>query len=172
MLRVPADPGLGERAGPADPPNGFGVLADDAEVYPMLTNWDPFSEIQRLQEEISRRFVPNGRAPSFRPAVDIYEDEEGITLTAELPGVEAKDVEIDVHENVLTLKGERRLEKEDRRDGYHRIERAYGSFSRSFVLPDGVEADKCEAEMKDGLLRVRLPKRPHSKPRKIEVRAG
>lgn len=138
----------------------------------MLTNWDPFTEIQRLQEEMSRRYAGNGKALAFRPAVDIFEDEESITLTAELPGMRVEDVQVDVDDNVLTLKGERKLEREDRREGYHRVERAYGSFSRSFQLPDGVDGEACEAEMRDGLLRVRLPKKPQPKPKRIDIKAS
>ena len=139
----------------------------------MLSNWDPFAEIQRLQEQMSRRLGANGNgnALAFRPAVDIYEDEESITLSVELPGMKAEEVHVDIQDNVLTLSGERKLEREEKREGYHRVERAYGSFSRSFSLPDNVDAEKCDAEMTDGVLRVKLPKRPEPQPKKIEVKA-
>lgn len=136
----------------------------------MLTNWDPFSEIQRLQEEMNRR-LNGGTGQAFRPAVDIYEDKESIVLTAELPGLKAEDVNIDVHEGVLTLRGERKLEREEKRDGYHRIERSYGKFSRSFSLPEGVDDEQCQADMRDGILRLRLPKKPQPQPKRIQVKS-
>lgn len=137
----------------------------------MLTNWDPFSEIQRFQEEMNRRVAGrNGNGLAFRPAVDIFEDDGHITIHAELPGMRPDDVDIDVHEGILTLRGERRLENEEKREGYHRIERSYGSFSRSFSLPEGIDADGCEANMKEGVLTVRLPKKPLPQPKKIEVK--
>lgn len=138
---------------------------------PMLSNWDPFSEIHRLQEEMSRR-LGNGHGAAFRPAVDIYEDDDAITLTVELPGMKTEDVHVDVQDNILTLRGERKLEREDKREGYHRIERSYGSFSRSFTLPEGVDSDACDAEMKDGVLRVKLPKKPEPQPRQISIKPG
>jgi len=136
----------------------------------MLTTWDPFSEMTRLQEQMARRFAGNGRPVAFRPAVDIFEDDEAITITAELPGMKAEDVHVDVDESVLTLRGERKLESEEKREGYHRIERSYGAFTRSFSLPENVDAENIDAQMKEGLLRVQLPKRPQPQPKKIEVK--
>ncbi|MCS6798202.1 MAG: Hsp20/alpha crystallin family protein [Myxococcota bacterium] len=135
----------------------------------MLTHWDPFAELSRLQD---RLFFGTSRELSFRPAVDIYEDAEAITLTAEVPGMKPEEVQVHVDNGVLTLSGERKLEREDRKDGYHRIERAYGTFSRSFVLPETVDADNIQAEAKDGLLRLRLPKRSKPSARKIEVKTS
>ncbi len=135
----------------------------------MLTTWDPFAEMSRLQEEVLGR--RNGRLHAFRPAVDIFEDKEGVTITTELPGVAREHVSIDVADRVLTITGERKMAEESR-EGYQRVERAYGTFSRSFALPDTVRPEAIEASMKDGLLVVRLPKREEIKPRRIEVKVS
>ena len=140
---------------------------------------DPFRDLVALQDQLFRTFDSayrgSGRedaqsmVATWSPLVDIFEDSEGITLKAELPEVDAKDVEIQVEGNTLTLKGERNLEHEDKRDGYHRVERTYGSFSRTFTLPSTVDVEHITAESKDGVLRVFLPKRPETKPRQIKV---
>lgn len=135
----------------------------------MLTRFDPFAEMSRLQDEMRRTW--GGSSSSFSPAVDIFEDKEGIHVKAEVPGMKAEDIHLQVENNVLTLSGERKLEKEDRRDGYHRIERAYGRFSRSFVLPNLVDAEKIVAQVKDGVLSVLLPKKAEAQARRVEVRS-
>ena len=134
----------------------------------LLTHWDPFHELNRLQEQMSRRAVP-GR-PSFRPAVDIYEDAETITLTAEVPGLPADAIHVHVDDGVLTLSGERKLEKREDEEGYHRIERSFGSFTRSFSLPDNVDAGNIEASKDDGLLTIKLMKRSKPEPKRIAVK--
>ena len=134
----------------------------------MLTHWDPFSELSRLQD---RLFVAPPRGPAFRPAVDIFEDAESITLAAEVPGMKPDDIKVHVENGVLTLSGERKLEKEEKKDNYHRIERSYGSFARSFVLPETVDADSVHAEAKDGVLRLRLPKKSKPAAKRIEIKA-
>jgi HSP20 family protein len=106
---------------------------------------------------------------SWAPAVDIYETENEVVLTAEIPGIEEKDIEIKVEDNTLTLKGERKFEKETKEENYHRIERAYGSFFRSFTLPTYVDQDKVEAEHENGVLKIRMPKRAELKPRKVKI---
>jgi HSP20 family protein len=106
---------------------------------------------------------------SWAPAVDIYETEGEVVLTAEIPGIEEKDIEIKVEDNTLTLKGERKFEKETKEENYHRIERAYGSFFRSFTLPSYVDQDKIEAEHEHGILKIRMPKRAELKPRKVKI---
>ncbi len=137
----------------------------------LLTNWDPFNELSRFQEEMNRRFVSPGRAtPAFRPAVDIFEDEESISITAEVPGLGADDIHLSIENDVLTLSGERKLENEEKRDGYHRIERSYGSFTRSFSLPENVDTEHVDAERKDGVLRVRLMKRAKPEPRRVQIK--
>jgi HSP20 family protein len=106
---------------------------------------------------------------AWAPAVDIYEHDGNLVLKAELPGIDPKDVDVRVENNVLTLQGERKFESEVKREQYHRVERAYGTFSRSFTLPNVVDNDKIKAEFKDGLLRVVLPKREEAKPKQISI---
>jgi HSP20 family protein len=101
--------------------------------------------------------------------VDIFENEGNLVLKAELPGIEPKDVDVRVENNVLTLRGERKFENEVKREQYHRVERAYGTFSRSFTLPNVVDTDKIKAEFKDGVLRVTLPQREEAKPKQITI---
>ncbi len=143
----------------------------------MLSRWDPFRDLQRLQDEMNRVFddrlaVRGGESVGWTPAVDIYEDEEGVSLRVELAGVEPKDVEIRFENGVLTLSGERKLEREDKRENYHRVELAYGTFTRSFSLPGTIDAEKIKAESKNGVLTVHLPKKPEAKPRAIQVKVG
>jgi HSP20 family protein len=136
-----------------------------------LSRWNPFNEIQRLRDELFRGWPGQGsEVQNFAPAVDIYEDEGMITVSAQLPGVKAEGVHIDVENNVLTLSGERKLEREDKREGYHRIESSYGSFTRSFVLPESADSEKVEANLSDGVLTVRIPKRAEAAPKRIEVK--
>jgi HSP20 family protein len=143
-----------------------------------MTRFEPFRDLARLQEEMSRlfddsrRFGGGGESVGWTPACDIYEDDETVALRFELAGVEVKDVDVRFENGVLTLRGERRLEQEDRRDNYHRVELAYGTFTRSFSLPGTVDADKIRAEAKNGLLTVTLPKRSDAKPRSIQVKVN
>jgi len=135
-----------------------------------LSRWDPFNEMQRLTDQLFRGWTGKGEMETFAPAVDIYEDENMITVQAQVPGVKTEDVHIDIENNVLTLSGERKLEREDKREGYHRIESSYGSFTRSFVLPESADAEKVEASLSEGVLNVRIPKRPEAAPKRIEVK--
>ncbi len=138
-----------------------------------LNRWDPFTEIARLQDEMSRHLMPTERRMGgFVPAVDIYEDKDAIYVKAELPGVKPEEVNLHVENNILTLTGERKLEKEDKREGYHRVERTYGAFTRSFALPNNVAADQVQADMSEGILTVKIPKKAEAQPKRIEVRAG
>jgi HSP20 family protein len=138
-----------------------------------LNRWDPFTEIARLQDEVSRQFfAPEPRSTGFIPPVDIHEDKDAIYVLAELPGVKTEDVKLHVENNILTLTGERKLEKEDKREGYHRVERSYGTFTRSFALPNSVASDQVQAEMNDGILTVKLPKKAEVQPKRIEVKSG
>jgi HSP20 family protein len=140
----------------------------------MMTRWEPFRDIARLQDEMSRLFDDRrfgaGESVGWTPACDIYEDEEGVALRFELAGVDPKDVDVRFENGVLTVKGERKLEREDTRDNYHRIERSYGTFTRSFSLPGTVDADKVKAETKNGVLTITLPKKAEAKPRAIQVK--
>ena len=143
-----------------------------------IVRYDPFRDLRTLQEEVNRLFS-SSITPSFgeegigrgawNPNVDIYENKDQIVLEAELPGMNREDFELTVENNVITLRGERRFEKKDDADNYHRVERAYGSFSRSFTLPQVVSGDGATAEYRNGVLRVTLPKREEAKARRIEI---
>lgn len=144
-----------------------------------ITRYDPFRDLRNLQEEVNRLFTGNvGRSfddegiarGSWQPSVDIYENKEQIVLEAELPGMSREDFDLSIENNVITLRGERRFEKRDDSDNYHRVERAYGSFTRSFTLPNTVSAEGANAEYKNGVLRVTIPKREETKARRIEVK--
>lgn len=143
-----------------------------------ITRYDPFRDLRSLQDEVNRLFSTNltrafgdeGIARgAWNPSVDIYENKDQIVLEAELPGMNREDFELTIENNVLTLRGERRFEKREESDNYHRVERAYGSFTRSFTLPQTVAADTANAEYKNGVLRVTLPKREEVKARRIEI---
>lgn len=144
-----------------------------------ITRYDPFRDLRNLQEEVNRLFTGNaGRTfddegiarGSWSPSVDIYENKEQIVLEAELPGMNREDFDLTVENNVITLRGERRFEKKEDTDNYHRVERAYGSFTRSFTLPNTVSGEGASADYRNGVLRVTLPKREETKARRIEVK--
>ena len=140
-----------------------------------ITRWDPARELTNLQNQMNRLFAgvsPAGddlMATGFVPAVDIYEDEHAITLKVEVPGIEEKDIDVLLENQTLTLRGERKFEKEEKEENFHRIERRYGSFTRSFTLPNTVDTANVKAEYANGVLSVRLPKRAEAKPRQIKV---
>ena len=145
-----------------------------------IVRYDPFRDLRTLQEEVNRLFT--GSLPrsfdeegiargAWSPSVDIYENKDGIVLEAELPGMKREDFDLSVENNVITLRGQRQFEKKNESDNYHRVERAYGSFTRSFTLPNTVSADAANAEYKNGVLRVTLPKREETKARRIEVKS-
>jgi HSP20 family protein len=106
---------------------------------------------------------------SWTPAVDIHETDDGFVIKAELPGVSKDDVSVDVHQNTLTLRGQRKHEAEVKQDKYHRVERSYGAFQRSFVLPTVVDQEKVQATFKDGVLELHLPKSETAKPKRIAI---
>lgn len=145
-----------------------------------INRYDPFRDLRNLQEEVNRLFTGNmARAfddegiarGAWSPSVDIYENKEQIVLEAELPGMKREDFDVSVENNVITLRGERHFEKKDDTDNYHRVERAYGSFTRSFTLPNTVTAEGATADYSNGVLRVSLPKREETKARRIEIKA-
>ncbi len=145
----------------------------------MLQRWDPLRDFARLQDEVTRLFddrlvnrAAGGESMGWTPACDIFEDEEGVSLSFDLAGVEPKDVDIRFENGVLTLRGERKLEREDKREQYHRVEIAYGTFTRSFSLPGTIDAEKIKAESKHGVLTVHLPKKPEAKPKSIQVKVS
>lgn len=143
----------------------------------MLSRWDPLRDLQRMQDEMGRLFddrltTRSGESVGWTPSVDIFEDEEGVALRFELAGVDPKDVDIRFENGVLTLRGDRKLEREDKRDNYHRVELSYGTFTRSFSLPGTIDAEKIKAESKNGILTVMLPKKPEAKPKSIQVKVS
>ncbi len=143
-----------------------------------LQRWSPARDFARLQDEVNRLFEGNlgltrsTESYGWTPAVDVFEDTEGVTFKFDLPEVEGKDVDVRLEDATLTIRGERKLEKEDRREGYHRIERAYGTFARSFTLPATLDAGKAVAEHKNGVLRIFVPKRAEAKPKSISVKVN
>lgn len=149
-----------------------------------IVRWDPFRDLVTLQERMNRMFDESyrgaGRSGSedwalggaWAPAVDIYEQDGNIVLKAELPGVDPKQVDVRLENNTLTLSGERKVDNEVKQESYHRVERAYGSFTRSFTLPSTVDQEKIKADYKDGVLKVTLPKREEAKPKQINIAVG
>lgn len=144
-----------------------------------IVRYDPFREIRTLQEEMNRLFSSFSRnleddlmSGAWTPSVDIFENKDQVVLEAELPGMKPEDVNISIENNVLTIQGERKFEKKEERDNYHRIERRYGSFTRSFTLPPTVDTDNITAEFDNGILRLTIAKREEAKPRRIEIKAA
>lgn len=149
-----------------------------------VVRWDPFRELEDFNSRLSRFF---GTTPAVRaqegsrdtmtvfdwaPSVDVVETVEEYQIKAELPEVKKEDVKVSVDGGVLRIQGERKREKEEKGRKYHRVERSYGSFLRTFTLPDDVDDAKVRAEFKDGLLNVHLPKSEKAKPKSIEVKVG
>jgi HSP20 family protein len=146
-----------------------------------VVRWEAFRDLVALQDRMNRMFDESYRGRgnaseddwalggTWAPAVDIYEQDGNIVLTAELPGVDPKDVDIRVENNVLTLRGERKWTNDVQRESYHRVERSYGTFTRSFTLPNVVNTDQIKADFKDGMLRLTLPKREEAKPKQISI---
>jgi HSP20 family protein len=144
-----------------------------------LTRWEPGRELQRLREEMDRLFEGVfGRgegegggwlAGAWAPPVDLYETDDAFILKAELPGLTKDDIQLEVHESTLTLRGERKHEAEVKEARYHWRERAYGSFQRSFWLPATMDVEKVQATFKEGLLELRLPKHEAAKPKHIDI---
>ena len=144
-----------------------------------ITRYDPFRDLRTLQDEVNRLFTGNAARAfdgegiargSWSPNVDIYENKDQIVLEAELPGMKREDFDLSVENNVITLRGERHFEKTEETDNYHRVERAYGSFVRSFTLPNSVSSEGATADYRNGVLRVTLPKRAETKARRIEIK--
>src|SRR4051794_11468786 len=145
-----------------------------------ITRWDPFREVATLQDRMNRMFNDQfgamGRdeslTGSFVPPVDVYEDENSIQVRLEVPGVEEKDIDIRLENNLLTVRGERKFEKEEKEENFHRIERRYGSFTRSFSLPNTVSTEDVNADYVNGILKIKLAKRAEAKPKQIKVNIG
>jgi HSP20 family protein len=147
-----------------------------------IVRWDPARELDTLQGDVNRLFdsffgrrdgaaAANG-SRRWIPAMDLVETEDQLVLRADLPGVDRDDVDIEVKDGVLTVSGERRAEHEEKREGFHRVERSFGRFSRSLELPQGVEAESVRANFERGVLEVRMPKPEERKPTRIEIGGG
>ena len=140
-----------------------------------LMRFDPYREIASLQDRLNRVFGQTERRDeslaAWAPPVDIAEEKDRILITAELPGFQENDISIQTENGMLTLSGERKFEKETAEKAYHRIERSYGQFVRSFSLPNNVDREKIRARFVNGLLQVELPKREDAKPRTIKITA-
>ncbi len=145
-----------------------------------IMRWvDPFKELSAIHDRMNQlfdeTFLPaqgSEAAPAtamWAPAVDIYESGDDIVVKAEIPGIDRDGVAVEVKDGILTLRGERKFEKEEKEENYHRIERSYGTFVRSFALPSSADPEKVEAALKDGVLEVRIGKREQAKPRKVKV---
>jgi HSP20 family protein len=144
----------------------------------VITRWDPFREFSTLQDRMNRLFResygPEGReesltTTSFAPPVDVYEDEHSVTLKIEVAGIDEKDIDVRIENNVLTVHGERKFEKEEKEENFRRVERQYGSFTRTFTLPTTVDAEKVSANYDKGILKIALPKKAEAKPKQIKV---
>jgi HSP20 family protein len=146
----------------------------------VLTRWDPFREFSTLQDRMNRLFRDSFgeggqeslNTTTFAPAVDVYEDEHNVTLKIEVPGIEEKDIDVRIENNTLTVHGERKFEKEEKEENFRRVERRYGSFTRSFTLPNTVDSDKVSANYDKGVLKITLAKKAEAKPKQIKVNVG
>ena len=143
-----------------------------------IIRWTPFRDLVTEREEMNRIFegalTSRGEekdmaASNWTPSVDIHENENELVLLAEVPGIEDKNIEIKIENNTLSIQGERKIENETKEENYHRIERSYGSFYRSFTLPHSINQDNIKAEHDNGVLRISMPKKPELKPKKVKV---
>ncbi len=145
----------------------------------MITRWDPLREFATLQDRMNRLFPrgPEGQDESltttaFAPPVDVYEDEHNVTLKIEVPGIDEKDIDVRIENNTLTVHGERKFEKDEKEENYRRVERQYGSFTRTFTLPNTVNQDSVHADYDKGVLKITLAKKAEAKPKQIKVNIG
>jgi len=150
----------------------------------VLTRWEPFREFSTMQDRMNRMnrlfresYSPEGpeealTTTSFAPPVDIYEDEHNIILKLEVPGIDEKDIDVRIDNNTLTVHGERKIEKEEKEENFRRVERQYGSFTRSFTLPSSVDPAQVSAHYDKGVLNISLAKKAEAKPKQIKVNVG
>jgi len=147
----------------------------------LLTRWEPLREFSTMQDRMNRLFResynPEGpedalTTTSFAPPVDIYEDEHNISLKLEVPGIEEKDIDVRIDDHTLTVHGERKFEKEEKEENFRRVERQYGSFTRSFTLPSSVDVGQVSADYNQGVLKITLAKKAEAKPKQIKVNVG
>ena len=145
-----------------------------------ILKWEPFRGVTTMQDRVNRLFndllvhqgLMNGEGDTLRdwvPAVDVLENTDNILIKAELPGMDMKDIHLEVEDQKLTITGEKKLEHEDKRENYQRVERVYGTFQRSFTLPSSVSAEKINASYERGVLTITLPKKEETRPRKIDI---
>ncbi|MEJ7554401.1 MAG: Hsp20/alpha crystallin family protein [Aquificaceae bacterium] len=138
-----------------------------------LMVWNPFAEIERIRREFDRlleELVPREEGERvFAPVVDVYETDQELVVKAELPGVKKENVEVSIRDNALYIRGEKKEEREEKTEAYHRVERVYGRFERVLPLPTDVKVESAKAEFKDGVLEIRIPKAEGAKERKIEI---
>ena len=149
----------------------------------LITRWDPFREFVTLQDRMNR-LMRDSRGPgsegqdealtssAFAPPVDVYEDEHNVTLKIEVPGIDENDIDVRIENNTLTVHGERKFEKEEKEENYRRVERQYGSFTRTFTLPNTVDQESVQADYDKGVLKVKLAKKAEAKPKQIKVNVG
>jgi HSP20 family protein len=147
----------------------------------LLTRWDPLRDLATMQNRINR-FVRESYSPegpeealtttNFAPPVDIYEDEHNITLKMEVPGIDEKDIDVRIENTTLTVHGERKIEREEKEENFRRVERQYGSFTRSFTLPSSVDTGQVNANYDKGVLKINLAKKAEAKPKQIKVNVG
>jgi HSP20 family protein len=147
----------------------------------LLTRWEPFRDVSTMQDRMNR-LVRESYPPErpeealttagFAPPVDVYEDEHTITLKLEVPGIDEKDIDVRIENNTLTVNGERKIEKEEKEENYRRVERQYGSFTRSFTLPSSVDPGQVSANYEKGVLKIKLSKKAEAKPKQIKVNVG
>jgi HSP20 family protein len=149
-----------------------------------LANWEPFRQSSTMQDRTNRmnrlfRELRNSEAPeealtatSFAPPVDIYEDEHNITLKLEVPGIDENDIDVRIDNSTLTVHGERKIEKEEKEENFRRVERQYGTFTRTFTLPSSVDPGQVSAHYDKGVLKVKLEKKAEAKPKQIKVNVG
>src|ERR1700691_3671362 len=146
----------------------------------VLTRWEPFREFNTLQDRLNRLFRDSVAADqdqslttsTFAPAVDVYEDQHNVTLKIEVPGIDEKDIDVRIENNTLTVHGERKFEKEEKEENYRRVERQYGSFTRTFTLPNTVDQESVQADYEKGVLKIKLAKKAEAKPKQIKVNVG
>jgi HSP20 family protein len=150
----------------------------------LLTRWEPFREFASMHDRMNRMnrlfhesYSPEGpeealTTTSFAPPVDVYEDEHNIALKLEVPGIDEKDIDVRIEGNTLTVHGERKIEKEEKEENFRRVERQYGSFTRSFTLPGSVDPGQVSARYDKGVLKIKLAKKAESKPKQIKVNVG
>ncbi|PYX96090.1 MAG: molecular chaperone [Acidobacteria bacterium] len=147
----------------------------------VLTRWDPLHDLATLQNRLNRfvreSYTPQGpeealTTTGFAPPVDVYEDEHHITLKIEVPGIDEKDIDVRIENNTLTVHGERKFEKEEKEENFRRVERQYGSFTRSFALPNSVDPGQVTATYDNGVLKIKLAKKAEAKPKQIKINVG